>query len=95
MIADGTKVHWHGPATRQGRITYTGTVLGFVPAMHSLVMWEARYAQRSQRQVFWASAKSADEARIDRYVVETAHGAPRGRSGRTRRGTSSRSHDQT
>ncbi len=74
MIADGTKVHWHGPATRQGRVTYTGTVLGFVPAMASLLMWEARFVQRRQRAIFWASAKSADEARIDRYVVETPGG---------------------
>ncbi len=54
MIADGTKVHWHGPATRQGRVTYTGTVLGFVPAMASLLMWEARFVQRRQRAIFWA-----------------------------------------
>lgn len=74
MIADGTKVRWYGPATRQGRATYTGNVLGFVPAMASLVMWEARYAQRNQRQLFWANARAADESRIDRYVVETADG---------------------
>lgn len=32
QIAEGTKVRWYGPATRQGRVTYTGAVLGFVPA---------------------------------------------------------------